>query len=248
MKLASRFLAGRSGRWAGGYTRRMRVLLLEDDAALREGLADVLRRAGHEVSLLADGRQALSMLLVSEFDLAVVDLGLPGLDGMDLVRELRRRQRQLPVLIITARGGLQERIAGLDCGADDYLSKPFEVPEFEARVRALLRRHGAAQSGEVRVGPLRFTPGQPRVGTSNGSFTLPMGELAVLELLATQPGHLVGRDVMAARLSREGLTPSNSAIEVAVHRLRRRLAPHGVRIRALRGFGYVMEEQAGART
>ncbi len=226
----------------------MRVMLVEDDAALRGGLSDVLRRAGHEVSALVDGRQALSTLLQGDFDLAVVDLGLPGLDGMDLLRTLRQRQRGLPVLVITARGGLHERIAGLDAGADDYLIKPFEVPEFEARVRALLRRQGAAQSGELQVGPLRFVPGQPRIATSSGSFTLPMGELAVLELLATQPGHVVSRDLMAARFSRSGLTPSNSAIEVAVHRLRRRIAPHGVRIRALRGFGYVMEEQGGART
>ena len=219
----------------------MLLFLVEDDAALRGGLTDVLRQSGHEVETALDGRAALSALLERDFDLAILDLGLPGMDGLEIVRALRRREIAIPVLIITARDRLNERVTGLDTGADDYLIKPFEIPEFEARVRALLRRYRGGANVEVRVGPLRFIPGQPRVTVGDVSIELVSGELALLELLAQRPGSSVSKAKIAARLARSGERPTNTAIEVCMHRLRRKLLPFGVRIRALRGFGYVLE-------
>lgn len=223
----------------------MRVLLVEDDIALREGLADVLQRGGYALSSCDDGRQALDLLLREQFDLAIVDLGLPGMDGLDVLRVLRHRRRHVPIMIITARGGLNERIAGLDGGADDYLIKPFEVAEFEARVRALLRRHSAGSGAELEIGSLRFAPGQPVVTTGSEQIVLQPGELAILELLATQADHVVSRDLVMARMQREGLSTSNNAVDMTVHKLRRKLEAHGIVIRALRGYGYALETKVG---
>lgn len=223
----------------------MRVLLVEDDAALREGLAAVLQRAGHETEECADGRAALARLKSEEFDLAVLDLGLPTIDGLDVLRVLRHRRRTTPVLVVTARGGLHERISGLDAGADDYLIKPFEISEFEARVRALLRRLSGMRNEAQRIGPLQFTSGVPRLEAGGSSVVLARGELALMELLAAKPGHVVSRKIVGARFESVGLTASSAAIEVAAHRLRRKLEPFGLRVRALRGFGYMLEEPAG---
>ena len=222
-----------------------RLLLVEDDAALREGIADLLHQAGHEVVSSGDGRDALARLVDSDFDVAIVDLGLPGMDGIELLRALRRRQIGLPVLVITARDSLHERITGLDAGADDYLVKPFEMAEFEARVRALLRRQRADRGAEIRVGALRFTPGQPQVTVGDMTVELGPTELTLLELLARHPGRIVSKDKIAGRIARGGERPSDTAIEVSVHRLRRKLAPFGISIRALRGFGYLLEASAG---
>jgi two-component system OmpR family response regulator len=219
----------------------MLLLLLEDDQALREGLADVLRQDGYEVETSADGRRALALLNERAFDLAIVDLGVPVIDGLEVVRLLRQRQNGLPVLIITARDSLSDRIAGLDSGADDYLIKPFETPELEARIRALLRRHRAGREAEIHIGPLAFTPGHPQIKVGDSLMELPAGELVLLELLANHPGRSVSKEKIAARFARGGEPPSNTAIEVSMHRLRRKLIPFGLRIRALRGFGYVLE-------
>lgn len=221
----------------------MLLLLVEDDQALRDGLADVLRQAGYEVATCQDGKQALSLLLERDFDLAIVDLGLPGIGGLDVVRSVRRRHIGLPVLIITARESLNARVTGLDAGADDYLIKPFEVLEFEARVRALLRRHRATRSAEICIGSLTFTPGQPQIMLGDTLIELPISELTLLELLAHQPGRIISKEKIASRFMRGGEAPSNTAIEVSMHRLRRKLMPFGLRIRALRGFGYLLEAQ-----
>jgi DNA-binding response OmpR family regulator len=219
----------------------MLLLLLEDDQALRLGLADVLRQEGHDVVACVDGRHAMTLLMERPFDLAIIDIGVPVMDGLEVVRALRQRQMGLPVLIITARDSLNERVAGLDSGADDYLIKPFEIPEFEARVRALLRRHRAGREAEIHVGPLAFTPGNPQVHVGDTSIDLPASELTLLELLTYQPGRSVSKEKIAQRFVRDGGAPSNNAIEISMHRLRRKLAPFGLRIRALRGFGYVLE-------
>jgi len=221
----------------------MLLLLAEDDRALCDGLTDVLVQASNEVVACDDGKRALQLLMERDFDLAIVDLGLPGLDGLDVVRCARRRQIGLPILIITARDSLSERINGLDAGADDYLIKPFEVPEFEARVRALLRRHRADRSDEICLGALRFTPGQPQIWLDGTLLELPVNELVLLELLARPGGRIISKDKIASRFARSGDAPSNTAIEISVHRLRRKLAPFGLRIRALRGFGYLLETQ-----
>jgi DNA-binding response OmpR family regulator len=224
----------------------MRLLIVEDDSELLEGLAALLRQSGYEVDAHADGRQALNALLASTYDLAVVDLMLPGMNGISLVRNLRRQNIGLPILVITARDALEDRVGGLDAGADDYLVKPFEMPELEARVRALLRRQRADREQEIRIGSLVFVPGQPRVTLGETSVDLPAGELALLETLATRIGRVVSKQTIADRLSRGGNPPSDTAIEVCVHRLRRRLGPFGLKVRTLRGFGYLLEGAADA--
>jgi two-component system, OmpR family, response regulator len=219
----------------------MRLLIVEDDRELREGLCALLRQAGYEVDSHADGRDAFNSLLSSEYDLAIVDLMLPGMDGLALVRNLRRQLVGLPILIITARDALEDRVSGLDAGADDYLVKPFEMPELEARVRALLRRRRADRDEEIRVGPLVLVAGQPRVILGETSFDLPASEMALLETLAIRAGRVVSKQAIADRLSRGGNPPSDTAIEICVHRLRRRLGPYGLKVRTLRGFGYMLE-------
>ena len=219
----------------------MRLLIVEDDRELREALSALLRQAGYEVDAHADGHEAFNSLLGSEYDLAIVDLMLPGMDGLSLVRNLRRQLVGLPILIITARDALEDRVSGLDAGADDYLVKPFEMPELEARVRALLRRQRADRDEEIRVGPLVLVAGQPRVVLGENSVDLPASEMALLETLAIRAGRVVSKQAIADRLSRGGNPPSDTAIEICVHRLRRRLGPFGLKVRTLRGFGYMLE-------
>ena len=219
----------------------MRLLIVEDDSELREALAALLRQSGYEVEAHSDGRLALNALLASDYDLAIVDLLLPGMNGIALVRNLRHQSRGLPILIITARDSLEDRVGGLDAGADDYLVKPFDLPELEARVRALLRRQRADRNAEIHVGSLVMVPGQPRVSLGGTSVDLPASELTLLETLAIRVGRVVSKQTIAERLSRGGNPPSDTAIEVCVHRLRRRLGPFGLKVRTLRGFGYLLE-------
>jgi two-component system, OmpR family, response regulator len=219
----------------------MRLLIVEDDRELREALTALLQQSGYEVDAHADGRDAFNSLLARDYDLAIVDLMLPGMNGLALVRSLRRQLCGLPILVVTARDALEDRVSGLDAGADDYLVKPFEMPELEARVRALLRRHRADRDSEVHVGALVLVPGQPRVTLGGTAVDLPVSERALLELLATRVGKVVSKQVIADRLNRGGDPPSDTAIEICVHRLRRRLGPFGLKVRTLRGFGYMLE-------
>jgi two-component system OmpR family response regulator len=222
----------------------MRLLIVEDDRQLRDALTVLLRQAGFEVDAFANGDQAFNVLLSLSYDLAIIDLGLPGMDGLTLVRSLRRQLRGLPILVVTARDALEDRVSGLGAGADDYLVKPFELAELEARVRALLRRHHADRDARIRVGALVLTPGEPRVMLGGVAVDLPASEFALLEVLARRAGRVVRREDLAARLGRGAQPPSDTAIEVCVHRLRRRLSPLGLKVRTLRGFGYLLETGA----
>jgi two-component system, OmpR family, response regulator len=219
----------------------MRLLIVEDDRQLREALTDLLHQSGFEVDAFADGDQAFSALLSHDYDLAVVDLGLPGMDGLALVRGLRRQLRGLPILVVTARDALEDRVSGLAAGADDYLVKPFALRELEARVRALLRRQRADRNAQIRIGALALNPGEPRIMLGGVAVDLPASEFALLEALATRAGRVVRREDLADRLGRGTEPPSDTAIEVCVHRLRRRLSPYGLTVRTLRGFGYLLE-------
>ncbi len=220
----------------------MRLLIVEDDTDLRFALVDALRQSEFEVDATADGQQAFNTLMSNDYDLAIVDLGLPNMDGLSLVRQLRRKSRGLPIIIVTARDALDERVVGLDAGADDYLVKPFELAELEARVRALLRRHRADRNAEITIGSLTITPGLPRVVLDGLQIDLPAGEFALLEVLAQRSGRIVRREEIANRLTRNGEPPSDAAIDICVHRLRRRLAPYKLAVRTLRGFGYLLEQ------
>src|SRR5512143_1867430 len=218
----------------------MRILVVEDDALLADGLAAALSRAGHAVELARTGRQADRSLATADFDLVVLDIGLPDVDGFEVLRRLRARRNPTSVLVLTARDAIEDRVHGLDLGADDYLTKPFSVTEFEARVRALLRRSAPRTSGWSIAG-LAVDVAAKRVRVHDRPVDLTPREWALLELFLTRPRRVLGKDQIAASLFSADETPSSNAIEVYVSRLRTKLEPAGVHIRTVRGFGYLWD-------
>ena len=212
----------------------MRILLAEDDATLREGLTHALQDGGHVTLAVGDGA-AVDLLLATEtFDLLVLDLGLPGLDGLAVLDRLRRRRQTLPVLIVSARDNTQERVLGLDRGADDYLAKPFELSEFEARVRALLRR---GQAATVVLGRLAWSWDARQATVDGAPLALTRHEINLLEALVQAIGRTVAKSTLAMLLG-EGDAAEDNLVEVYVSRLRRKIAPTGVEIGTVRGLGY----------
>ncbi|HTT39993.1 MAG TPA: response regulator transcription factor [Burkholderiales bacterium] len=224
----------------------MRVLVVEDDPVLRDGLRRSLRNAGYVVDTAEDGKLADQLLSVHSFDLVVLDLGLPGLDGLEVLRRLRRRAATVPVLILTARDSIEDRVAGLDLGADDYLAKPFNLAELEARSRALVRRAQLATSSRITHGALTLDTAARRAFVKEEALELSAREVALLEALLLSAGRVVSKDQLADRLYgiNDGVGPN--AIEVFVHRLRRKIEPAGVVIRTVRGLGYLVEKSAHA--
>lgn len=220
----------------------MRLLIVEDDRELANGLVSVLAQAHYATDLVHGGEAALAACATMTYQLVILDLGLPDRDGIEVLRELRHRHMTSPVLVLTARDALQDRVRGLDAGADDYLVKPFALDELEARVRALLRR-GAAPDPSLGFGLLEFDA-RTRVATVKGQdLALTAREAAVLELLLQRPGRVVSKQQLLDSLYGWGDEVNPSAIEVFVSRLRRKLgeAEAGVGIRALRGLGYRLE-------
>ncbi|MBL1263330.1 response regulator [Methylomicrobium sp. RS1] len=219
----------------------MNVLLVEDDAILADGLSRSLGDWGFTVTHAMTGNYAMTALLTQVFDLVILDLGLPDCDGRDVLRQLRSRKSLLPVLILTARNALDDRIGGLESGADDYLAKPFELRELQARVRALIRRSQGQIGHEIVVGRLALDTLGQRVTADGRPLFLPAREYGVLLALMLQAGRVVSKDAIAGRLAVEGEELADNAIEVYMSRLRKRLAPFGIGIRTLRGLGYVLE-------
>ncbi len=219
----------------------MRILVVEDNPELAATLEHLLRADGHAVDIATDGEGADAVLSAETFDLAVLDLGLPGLDGLEVLKRLRRRRDDTAVLVLTARGALDDRVRGLDLGADDYLTKPFDIAEFEARVRALLRRRVGAQGGMVAVGPLTFDVASRRATLHGVVLDLPRRELDLLEALVVRGERVVTKRELADSVSSFGDPLTESAVELYMSRLRRKLEPAGIRIRSLRGLGYVLE-------
>ena len=219
----------------------MRVLVVEDNDRLAETLISLLRSEGHAVDHVANGEDADAVLAAETFDLVVLDLGLPGMDGLDVLRHLRDRRNETAVLVLTGRGALDDRVKGLDLGADDYMTKPFEIEELEARVRALLRRRARAVGKDLRVGNLLFDV-SARVARLDGQpLDLPKRELDLLEALMVRAGRVTDKQELIEAISPFDEELSESAIELYVSRLRKKLDPVGVRIRMLRGLGYVLE-------
>ncbi len=222
----------------------MRILVAEDDANIGQGVVQVLRQSGHAVDWVKSGMEAEAALDANPFDLLVLDLGLPRMSGFDVLRRLRSRQLTLPVLILTALDGVNDRVRGLDAGADDYLVKPFEPAELEARVRALARRASAGASSTVTHGALSYDQ-VGRVARLNGeSLDLSAREVSLLEIFLQRAGRLVSKDQLVSRMCEWGEEVSENAIEVYVHRLRKKLEPGGVRIVTVRGLGYSLEKPA----
>ncbi len=222
----------------------MRLLLAEDDEVLSDGISKALRQCGYAVDHVDSGLDADHALTAAPFDLLILDLGLPKLDGLQVLQRLRSRGDRLPVLILTARDGLQDRVTGLDHGADDYITKPFDLPELEARVRALLRRSQLGNNLEIVYGPLKFETTERYVTINDQPLDLSAKELAVLEVLLQRAGRVVSKEQMIEHLYAWDEEVSHNAIEVNVHRLRKKLDPEGVSIRAIRGLGYLLETTA----
>lgn len=218
----------------------MKLLLVEDDTLLADTLTDVLRLEGHRVMAIGNGDQARQLLGVPghDQDLVLLDINLPGCNGLEVLAALREHDTETPVLILTARGAIEDRVRGLDLGADDYLAKPFALNELEARVRALLRRQ--VRGTTLQVGALAFDSLAQRFTLGADTLSLPPREQRLLACLMRNAGAPVDK----ARLTEEafaGDSLGNNAIEVYVHRLRGRLAGSGVELRTVRGLGYLLE-------
>jgi len=219
----------------------MRALLVEDDQILADGLSGSLSDWGFSVTLAMTGRYANAALHTQAYDLVILDLGLPDCDGKDILKQLRARKSTVPVLILTARGGLNDRVSGLESGADDYLAKPFELRELEARVRALIRRSYGGFNHQIVVGRLVLDTLGQQLKVDDKPIFMPAREYGVLQALILQVGRVVSKDMIVQRLTVGGDELADNAIEVYIHRLRRRLEPFGVRIRTVRGLGYLLE-------
>jgi two-component system OmpR family response regulator len=222
----------------------VRILIAEDDQVLADALLRSLRTSGAAVDRVATGSQADAALMTnSEFDL-LLDLGLPNMHGLEILKRLRARGSQLPVLVLTAADSVEERVKGLDHGADDYMAKPFSLQELEARVRALTRRGMGATSNAIRHGPLVYDQAG-RVATMDGRMVeLSARELGLLEVLLQRAGRLVSKDQLVERLCEWGEEVSLNAIEVYIHRLRKKIEKGPVRIATVRGLGYCLEKIA----
>jgi two-component system OmpR family response regulator len=218
----------------------MRILLVEDDKVLADALSRTLVQSAHAVDIVASGDDADHAIALGIYDLAILDIGLPGLNGLDVLRRLRARKSMLPVLILTALDTLEDRVRGLDLGADDYLAKPFDLPELEARVRALLRR-STNSTPFLEHGPLRFDTVGRRVYCDKRPLDLSPRELALLEILLMRAGRVVSKAQMVNHLYGFGDDVADNAIEVNVYRLRKKLEPLGCEIRTVRGMGYLMD-------
>jgi two-component system OmpR family response regulator len=223
----------------------MRILLVEDDKVLADAVSRALVQSAHVVDVVGTGELADQALAVGTYDLAILDIGLPGLDGLEVLRRLRARRSVLPVLMLTAFDALADRVRGLDLGADDYLAKPFDLPELEARVRALLRR-SAQVTPLLEHGKLSFDTVGRRAFYEGKPVELSARELALLELLLLREGRVVSKEHIANQLYGWGDEVGDNAIEVFVYRLRKKLEPLGCEIRTVRGMGYLMERAADA--
>lgn len=219
----------------------MHLLLVEDDAELSASLCAALRRSGHAVDTASSGEEALSALETQQHDLIILDLGLPKLDGLEVLRRIRGRQDVTPVLVLTARDAVQSRVQALDAGADDYLLKPFDVRELEARMRAITRRAVAGSATDVRAGRLTLVAAERCICVDDKRLDLSPREFGLLELLIESRNRVVSKSQIQSRLCEWDQELTDGAIEVHIHRVRRKLANSGANIRTVRGFGYLLE-------
>ena len=222
----------------------MRVLLVEDDSALRLGIRRLLEGEGWRVDAVGDGDQALAAVAAAAYDVAVLDVNLPRRDGFSVLQTWRQTGHLMPVLMLTARDELADRLRGLDAGADDYLAKPFESPELLARLRAIARRARGASSNQVQLGALRFDLLTRELWHDQQRITLSPREAALLELLFASPGNAVPKARIVSAMSSWESDFTANAVEIYVLKLRRKLSGCGVNIVTVRGVGYALEPEA----
>ncbi len=221
----------------------MRILIAEDDQVLADGLLRTLRASGAAVDHVTDGAQADAALTThGELDLLILDLGLPRMHGLEVLRRLRARGAHLPVLILTAADSVEERVKGLDLGADDYMAKPFSLHELEARVRALGRRNAGASSNLIKHGPLVYDQSSRMASIDGRALDLSAREVSLLEVLLKRAGRLVSKEQLVERLCEWGDEVTINAIEVYVHRLRKKIETGPIEIATVRGLGYCLQK------
>jgi two-component system, OmpR family, response regulator len=223
----------------------MRILLVEDDRMIGESIRTALRQDGSAVDWVRDGSSASTTLATEEFDLVLLDLGLPQRDGLEILRTMRSRHDQTPVIVLTARDGLPDRVAGLDAGADDYLVKPFELEELAARIRAVTRRKAGRAEPAVEIGDVRLDPSMRLVTRGGEPVVLSAREYAVLEALMARPGAVLSRAQLEDRLYGWGDAIESNAVSVYIHQLRRKLGSDF--IRNVRGVGYYVGRSEASR-
>jgi two-component system response regulator PhoP len=224
----------------------MRILVVEDETELRELLGRALKRQGFAVDLAADGTDGLHLATEYPIDLAIIDLGLPGESGMDIVRRVREQDRKFPILILTARSDWQDKVEALEIGADDYVTKPFRIEELMARVHALLRRSAGHAAPTVEIGPLVVNLSSQQARLGDEALELTSFEYRVLEYFLLHPGQVVSKMELNEHLYDEDADPDSNVIEVIIGRLRRKLDPAGEwqPIETLRGRGYRFRQDA----
>ena len=219
----------------------MRILLVEDNQALAEGLSTLLRGSGYAVDAVSDGASAEAVAAAEAYDLVILDLNLPEMDGLEVLRSMRARHNRAAVMILTARGTPEERVRGLDLGADDYMIKPFDIPEFEARIRVLLRRQAGLRTSVIQHGGVTLDLTSRTFSSDGVPLDIPAREVALLELLFLRAGKVVSKDAIVQSLTGYDEDLSANAIEQYVSRLRRRLSLHGLTVKTARGIGYYLE-------
>jgi two-component system, OmpR family, response regulator len=224
----------------------VRILLVEDNDALADGLSAILKGTGHAVDVVRDGTSADAAIASENFDLVILDLTLPEMDGLDVLRAMRARKSTASVLILTARGAPEERVRGLDLGADDYMIKPFDISEFEARVRMLLRRQAGLRSSAITFGGVALDLNSRTFSAEGTPLDIPAREVGLLEILFMRAGKVVAKEAIMQSLAAFDDDLSANAIEQYVSRLRKRLAPHGLTVRTARGIGYYLDKAPAA--
>ena len=221
----------------------MKILLVEDTPDLAEAIIERLHADSHAVDWLTNGEEANNLLSFQHYSLIILDLGLPKLDGMSVLKQLRQRKDKTPVLILTARSGIEDRVDTLDLGADDYLVKPVDLRELSARCRALIRRNTGEVASLVNYGNLSFDRAAAKVHVDGAEIDLPRRELGILDLLLSHQGRTLSKGQIADQLCSLDETselPSDNAIELYIARLRKKLSDSSVRIKTLRGIGYMI--------
>jgi two-component system OmpR family response regulator len=219
----------------------MRILLVEDDPIMAMSLMHTLQ-VHHDVTHENNGKRADHLLTVQNYELVILDMGLPDMDGSEVLRRLRQRGSTTPVMILTARGKLEERVQGLDSGADYYLAKPVDLPELEARIRALIRRGQTLISTPITLGDLNYYKAGQCATVLEHTLDLSARELQVLEILILRADCLVSRELLCEQLSEPGKAVTFNALGVYIHRLRKKIQPGHVTIRTVHGIGYVLEK------